>query len=264
MIGVAGLIGVDGLSSWGFRRLVALRLILEAARRRVAYRGPVMAYHEVRDVIREGRLLAPDPRDFRVADLWLPRLAELGAIRPCPVLTGLVAERLGRCSKEYRVYAWTLASEFYWELEIQRHLAQQRQGTRTDINPTSAKDFTEVQRATDLAATTINAPWSGRTCEKLHAVWLQCHTNQEIADKIGLGDKARVSEICLEFKKSEKANKFCKGHYRDFSDFREKSLNLRSEPPQSFQLTNLWDFPRADPSYGTKWPGRMLGGAPVE
>ncbi len=67
-------------------------------------------------------------------------------------------------------------------------------------------------------------------------LYLSCHTEEEIADKVGL-KKSRISEMISGF-----------GH-----------MSKTEQPSLSCQDTDFWEFNACDPQFGEKYPGRMPG-----
>lgn len=71
--------------------------------------------------------------------------------------------------------------------------------------------------------------------QQILELYLACYTEEEIADRFGI-TRTAVNAIVKKFKDG-------------FFD----------NPPDSFQLYNVWNFPRSDPRYGLDYPGRIPG-----
>jgi len=77
-----------------------------------------------------------------------------------------------------------VVNEFEEMLAIEQERAKERQGQRSDLSDsTSAKDFTEVERATEKAAEKVNADVSGRTLEKGLDVKKKAESGDETAQR---------------------------------------------------------------------------------
>lgn len=71
--------------------------------------------------------------------------------------------------------------------------------------------------------------------EQILELYLACYTEEEIADRFEIA-RTTVNTIVNKFK-------------NEFSD----------SPPDSYQLYNVWNFPKADRQYGLDYPGRIPG-----
>lgn len=73
---------------------------------------------------------------------------------------------------------------------------------------------------------------------KIWEMWLACHTQEEIAQAVGLADKSSVNKVLDGLKNGK------------FSEI---------QPPDSLQVYNLWNFHSNDDRYGMDYPGRIPG-----
>jgi hypothetical protein len=73
---------------------------------------------------------------------------------------------------------------------------------------------------------------------KIWDLWMQCYTQQEIAEIVDVTQKT-VSNV-IDSQKS-------------------KHLEMTKTPPESLQYDTLWQFQKNDDRYGMKYPGRIPG-----